>query len=209
MRNKFTPTASEIFDCADELMGVTPEKLRNEATGFFDKYLAEPVMRYDVVISDWRMAKAFHECFGDFEEFTTSNSRKKINEWRDGEDRKRFVDTVIANKRVLNIGEVPRVFKGIRNLPKVINVFFIGDYNKCKTLAKKHYALTGEDQQYQIQYPIDPAFRIESKPEEKKEFSKAHKSIQPLFAIACILGKAKIEDQPENEYIEDDTSEES
>lgn len=167
LKNKFTPAPSDIFDCADELMGITDARLKNDATKFFDTYLAQPIMRHDVVISDWRMAKAFSECFDNFERFTSGNVYKKVNDSRDTEDRKRFVETVIANKRVLNIRDIPRVFKGFRNFPKVINVYFIGDYNKCKTLARKHYATTGEDQQYIIQYPVDPALRIEQKKAEE------------------------------------------
>ena len=170
-RNKFTPTPSDILDCSDELLGITPDNLKNTANKFFDEYLVTPIMRHDVVIEDARIAKAFKDCFDDFERFTRGNRFKKVNDYRDNEDRKRFVEAVVANKRLFNANNIPHVFKGIRNLPKQINVAFIGNYQNCKAFAKQHYALTGEDQQYLIVYPIDPAFRIEQKTETKKEFT--------------------------------------
>lgn len=207
-RNKFTPTPSDILDCSDELLGITAENLKNTANKFFDQYLVTPIMRHDVVIEDVRIAKAFKDCFEDFERFTSGNRFKKINDYRDSEDRKRFVEAVIANKRLFNVNNIPHVFKGIRNLPKQINVAFIGNYQNCKALARQYYATTGEDQQYFIVYPIDPALRIEQKAEPKREFTEAHKKNQLNWVLAALKNEASEEDQPADEFIEETEKEE-
>ena len=177
-------------------LGLQEETLRNGANNFFNKYLANAPQRCDVVIEDIKMAKAFSDCFTDFETFTKNDAQRKVNDNREYYDCKRFVDTVVANKMNFDLESVPRVFKGYRNLPKTINVFFIGNYNKCKMLARQHYALTGEDQQYTIQYPIDPARRIEQKKTNAPESYKEHFGRWQKMFEKVLAGEMDIKDLP-------------
>lgn len=144
-------------------LGLQEETLRNEANTFFNKYLVNAPKRCDVVIENVKMAKAFSDCFTDFETFTKNDAQRKVNDNREYYDCKRFVDTVVANKMNFDLESVPRVFKGFRNFPKIINVCFIGNYDNCKTLADQYYEPIIKEQQIIVQYPVDPARRIEQK----------------------------------------------
>jgi hypothetical protein len=187
--SQFAIKPADITQYIEIKLGLQEETLRNEANTFFNKYLVNAPKRCDVVIEDIKMAKAFSDCFTDFETFTKNDAQRKVNDNREYYDSKLFADTVVANKMNFDFESVPRVFKGYRNLPKTINVFFIGNYENCKTLADQYYATTGEDQQYDIQYPIDPARRIEQKKTDAtKDMSKEERlnniPLEELTALA-------------------------
>ena len=191
---------ADITQYIELKMGLQEETLRNEAYNFFNKYLANAPQRCDVVIEDIKMAKAFYDCFTDFESFTKNDKNRKMNDSQEFYDCKRFVDTVVANKMNFDFESVPRVFKGFRNFPKIINVCFIGNYDNCKTLADQYYEPIIKEQQIIVQYPVDPNRRIENKnngkskeltDEERKESVKTMDNVLKEIANNCIIHDKK------------------
>ena len=190
--SQFPIKPADITQYLEIKLGLKEETLRNEANTFFNRYLVNAPQRCDVVIEDVKMAKAFSDCFTDFETFTRNDAQRRMNDNREYYDCKRFVDTVVANKMDFDLESVPRVFKGYRNLPKTINVVFMGNYSKCKMLADQYYLPLIRDQQYIVQYPIDPAFRIEQKKTEeaKRDMSREEKlNTIPLDEFIAIAEK--------------------
>lgn len=162
----FPVKVADVTKYINQKYGLTDEQLKAKATEFFDKYLLEPSSFYvDLVIEDWRMAAAFKSAFTSFSRFARRNT--SYNEFREDALRREFTQAALQFKVCDDPMSVPRVFEGFRNFDNKINVTFIGDYYKCKFFADQYYGPIIKEQQYIVQYPVDPALRIEQKKAEE------------------------------------------
>lgn len=172
LKNKFPPTAPDIYENIQKKIGEGKEQLKNAGYIFYDKYL-QKISGEDAVINDWRMAKAFAGSFRSVADFL-NRPNDTFNVSKDRETFAKAVENTLVYNQDINL--IPRVFKGTRRFKSTIRVVFFGDFQECKAYAQRYYATTKEDQQYLIEYPIDPALRIENKQtEDKEEMSREQK----------------------------------
>lgn len=170
--SEFVIKPANVFKYVNSKMGASPEELKKNAYIFFDKYLTN-VSTADAVIEDFRMALAFKECFRSINDFLG----RPNSEYSNSRDRELFANSVV-NYQITFIEKetIQHVFKGKRNFRNTIQVSFMGDnYEICKELAQKHYALTGEDKQFKIEYPVDKTLQLTLKKEPPKEFTEQEK----------------------------------